>query len=66
MTIECIVFLQGDEAEEPLNILDTFGLEDAVEYLTQWYKPGEHETLYDPAAGSSDNTYETEGGFILT
>ncbi len=66
MTIECIVFVQGDEAIEPLGILDTDGTEAAIEYLAQWHCPGEHQTADEPAAGSSDDTYETEDGFILT
>ena len=64
--VERIVFMQGDEASKALDILETFGLKDAVEYLAQWHNPGSQEEADEPAAGSSDSTYETEDGFILT
>lgn len=31
-----IVFIQGEEAEEPLNILDSEGESAALQYLAQW------------------------------
>lgn len=31
-----IVFLQGDEANEALEILDSDGAESVIEYLSQW------------------------------
>lgn len=66
MAIERIVFVQGDEADEPLSVLDTDGTEAAIEYLAQWHNPGEHELAQEPAAGSSDDVFETDHGFILT
>ncbi len=66
MAIERIVFVQGDEADEPLSVLDTNGTEAAIEYLAQWHYPGEHELTQEPAAGSSDDVFETDDGFILT
>ena len=64
--IECIVFVQGDEAIQPLSILDTDGTEAAIEYLAQWHYPGDHDTGDEPAAGSTDDVFETDDGFILT
>ena len=66
MTIEHLVFVQGDEAIEPLSILNTEGPEATVDYLAGWNNSKSQEEADEPAAGSSDNTYETEGGFILT
>ena len=66
MTIERIVFVQGDEADEPLSILDIDGTEAAIEYLARWHYPGEHELAQEPAAGSSDDVFETDDGFVLT
>ena len=54
---ENIVFMQGDEAEEPLNILTSMGEHDALLYLIQWHDPGNHEIGEFPA-GSSDRIYE--------
>lgn len=31
-----IVFAQGDNATEPLSILDVQGVEAAIDYLSQW------------------------------
>ena len=61
-----IVFVQGDEADEPLSILDTDGTKAAIEYLAQWHHPGEHETADEPATGTSDHVQKTDDGFILT
>ena len=66
MAKERIVFMQGDEANEPLSILDTDGTEATIEYLAQWHRPGEHELAQETAAGSSDDVLETDDGFILT
>jgi hypothetical protein len=43
---EDVVFLQGDDAIEPLKILDEQGEKEVFEYLVQWHRPltGEHET----------------------
>lgn len=63
---ENVVFCQGDDAEEPMRILDEHGEDAAVEYLAQWHYPGEHETRHgDCGAGSADWTYETDDGYIL-
>ncbi len=66
MTVERIVFAQGDDADEPLSILDERGIDAAIDYLADWYNPGEHETSDEPSAGTSDDTHETSDGFILS
>lgn len=58
---EEVVFLQGDEAYQPLEILDREGKDAAMEYLKQWHYPGEHMGRKDLGHGSSDYTYEKDG-----
>ena len=64
---EQVVFMEGADAEEPLEILDADGAEAAIKFLQDWQCPGEHETRDEPGAGSSDYTYNSEDGlYILT
>ena len=58
---EQVIFLQGDEADEALDILDEDGEAAALNFLKQWHYPGEHDTRADPGAGTSDETYESDG-----
>ena len=58
---EDVVFMQGEEANEPLEILDTQGEDAAMEYLKQWHQPGQHMGSVDLGHGSSDRTYEKDG-----
>lgn len=58
---EQIVFMQGDEADEPLQILDNEGEQAAMDYLKDWHYPGEHDTRAASGAGNSDNTYKKDG-----
>jgi len=58
---ENVVFLQGDEAYEPLERLDREGEDAALEYLKQWHYPGEHEGARELLHGRSDKTYEKDG-----
>ncbi len=59
-----IVFLQGDEAEEVLNIIDEKGELAGIEYLNQWnFNEGEIIEGELPA-GKGDFTFK-EGDFIL-
>jgi len=62
---ERVVFLQGDEAEEPLSILDEKGPEAAINYLKQWHNYGEHEGSNELSNGSSDNIFKQDDGYIL-
>jgi len=58
---ENVVFLQGDEAYQPLEILNDKGEDAALEYLKQWHYPGEHEGTDHLGHGSSDHVYEKDG-----
>jgi len=58
---EDVVFLQGDEADEALEILDNQGEDAAMDYLAQWHSPGHHMGSSDLSHGSSDYTYEKDG-----
>lgn len=60
-TIERIVFLQGENADEALKIFEESGTDAAFEYLMQWHYPGEHDTSSEYSAGSSDRTYDRDG-----
>jgi hypothetical protein len=62
---EDIVLMQGDEAREPLTILDQDGEEAAIDFLKQWHNPGEHPRRYDTGAGTSDTIYKDDDGYIL-
>ena len=53
-----IVFCQGDDAKEPLRILEELGDEAAVKYLSQWdFGPG--DLFPRPSSGDSDWVYES-------
>lgn len=57
-----VVFMQGDDAIEPLQILDDKGVEAVAEYLGQWdYGEGEH---VDFPAGDDDDIEEA-GDYIV-
>lgn len=58
---EDVVFLQGDSADEALEILDNQGEDAAMDYLIQWHEPGNHMGSAELNHGSSDNTYERDG-----
>lgn len=64
-----IVFMQGDEANEPLQILEDSGEDSAIEYLSQWDFGGESEHCMSGSEtepwGSSDYVYEANG-YILS
>ena len=57
MKVERIVFLQGQAAEEALNIYKNTGSEGALQYLDQWTDLGNHETSDSLSHGSSDSVY---------
>jgi len=58
---ENVVFLQGDDAYEPLERLNREGKDAALEYLKQWHYPGEHEGTNQLGHGTSDQVYEKDG-----
>lgn len=57
-----IVFLQGEEADEPFRILDEEGLEAATEYLAQW----DYGSEIDAAALVMGDTYPAISDIIGT
>lgn len=61
-----IVFMQGDDAVEPLGILDSKGEEDALAYLKDWDygKEMEHSPVEQPWS-DEDDTYE-EDDYIMS
>lgn len=63
---ERIFFAQDHQAEEALAILEHKGEEAAVEHLSQWHFPGEHETEDYPSHGKADTVYRTPDGYILS
>ncbi len=63
---EQIIFLQGDQAIEALEIEINKGNQAAIDHLSGWHHPGEHATSSELGAGASDFTIETEDGYILT
>jgi hypothetical protein len=59
-----LIFLQGEEAEEALSILDEYGEEEALKYLLEMADGGGE--IYDSTPwGTSDNTYSS-GGVVMT
>lgn len=70
-----VIFLQGDEADEVLGMIDRDGATEAIEYLQQWDYGGEttdaaltNGYVYDRIpAGSTDRTIEDDGSiYALT
>lgn len=59
-TVERIIFLQGEEANEALDIYREQGLDAVFEYLSQWHYPGEHETANEFSAGLSDRVFNQD------
>jgi hypothetical protein len=64
-TFSQIVFLQGSEAEEPLEILNNQGEQAALEYLKQWDMGDSYETTTGSGAGRSDSQYQ-EGNYLMS
>ena len=62
-----IVFLQGESADEALNIYKNSGCEGALQYLDQWFSGNvkDYEKFKEPSAGSSDRVYEISD-YLLT
>lgn len=59
-----IVFMQGEEANEPLEILEKHGKRKCIDFLAQW-DMGDCTTIRDdPGFGTSDNMYRL-GHYIL-
>ena len=57
MTYEHVVFMQGNEATETLEILDSQGEQAALDHLVQWHYPGEHDASDYTGEGTADSVY---------
>ena len=69
--IERIIFLEHDSVnQDDYNtvkaLLDEHGEQAAIEFLKRWHYPGEHETADEESAGTADDTFEDDEGYILT
>jgi hypothetical protein len=72
---ESIIFMQGDDANQPLDLLYSRESDDsivyhgptaesvtaALEYLRQWDNGDATEQCADPSSGTSDDTWEQDG-----
>ncbi len=58
---EDVVFMQGEEADEALEILRNQGEDAALEHLMQWHQPGSHMGSAELGHGSNDQTFEKDG-----
>lgn len=61
---QSIVFMQGEESDKVLRLLDGEGIAAAIDYLSQW-DMGDGETSDKPSRGTHDN-YKQVGDFLLT
>jgi hypothetical protein len=65
-TYQRVVFMQGEEAEEPLRILDEGGVGAALDHLCEWWDGSEDgETSDTPASGTEDDVHRA-GEWRLT
>jgi len=62
-----VVFIQGQDANTPLSILNNYGEESAIDYLSQWDYGEYHQVTenYLKEIGSNDEVFETDD-HILT
>lgn len=56
-----IIFLQGSEAEEPLDILRKKGEKAAMAYMKQWDNGEYNFPTEKSSAGTSDDLFEKDG-----
>ena len=61
-----IVFIQNEEAEEPLNILEEQGEGAALQYLRQWDYGEDDGEAYDENPGGSGDFIYREGNYMMT
>jgi len=62
---ERIIFLQGEAAEETLNLYRDQDVDAVIDHLSQWHYPGEHEVNEDLGAGTQDTVIKS-GGYVLS
>lgn len=55
-----IVFIQGEEANEPLDMIEEKGEEETLEYLKQWQTGDEDQVTTKEDRGLYDRTYEKD------
>lgn len=55
MKVERIIFMQGDEANEYLNLLERKGKKAVVKQLMEYWQPGEHDEAKQLSAGNLDD-----------
>lgn len=63
-----VVFLQGSEADEPLNIANDTGADDLFEYLLRWEYGEPGEVYPEEPWGTYDDTsvhYDGENKYIV-
>lgn len=65
MVYEDIIFMQGDEAQEALDILDSKGEISAIEHLKQWQDPGNHQQSPGLGNGTQDTVFEFCNYFLV-
>jgi hypothetical protein len=58
---EDVVYLQGEEANEVMDILNNDGRDAAMEYLKQWHDSGNHMGRNELGHGTEDKTYAKDG-----
>lgn len=66
---ERIVFLQGEEADRAFALEAEDGLDSVMDYLKQWYYPGEHEIEKQAPWGTGDTVrrrHDTDGEFCMS
>lgn len=61
---EQIIFLDTDspERDRAFEYIDDGDYEGAINYLKEWWWPGEHETSDEPGHGHDDETYDGKAG----
>lgn len=57
---ERIIFAEGNDADEPLSILDTLGENETIRHLAQWDSGDPQELHAEPSSGEADQVYQTE------
>ena len=61
-----IVFIQNEEAETPLKILEEQGEDAAMNYLRQWDYGDDDGEFYDRNPGGSGDSAYRKGNYVMT
>ena len=61
-----IVFIQNEEAETPLKILEEQGEDAAMNYLRQWDYSDDDGEIYDRNPGGSGDSAYRKGNYVMT